>query len=358
VKSFMHLMHVDPGFNPSGLLTFRLSIPPSRNPGILFHKIQDRVRGLPGVEAIAATNSLPLIASRGNATRFNVPGSPLINPDSLPAAQIRAVSPDYFRAMRIPLRSGRAFTENDLTAPVVMINETMARRFWPGRDPVGLKFVTGPWGPTPTYSTIIGVAGDVKNFGLDSEASMDLYFPSLAPRYLVVKTAGDPASLAGAVRQEIQAVDADLPISDVHTMQDVLAQSARARRWTMALLAVFAGLALLLALVGIYGVMSWSVAQRTREIGVRMALGAHQRQVLRMVIRDGLKLSGIGMVLGIGGALALRRILATLVFDVSTADPLIYAAVAFVMLAASLLACWIPARRASRVDPLIALRWE
>jgi putative ABC transport system permease protein len=357
-KSFQRLMRVDPGFTPQGVLTLRISIPPSRTPVTLFHRMEERIGRLPGFESMAAANTLPLIANRANATRFTVPGSPLINPDALPTAQIRAVSPDYFRTMRIPLRSGRTFAERDLNDPVVIVNETMARRFWPGEDPVGRKFVTGPWGPNPTYSTIIGVAGDVKNFGLDSEPSMDLYFPSLTPSYLVVKSSGDPALLAGAVRREIRAIDPDVPVSDVRTMDDVLAQSARSRRWTMALLSVFAGLALLLALIGIYGVMSWLVSQRTREIGIRVALGAGRGQVVGMVIRYGLRLSAIGASIGIGGAFALRRVLSGLVFEVSTADPLIYGAVAMAMFAVALLACYIPARRAARVDPLIALRWE
>jgi len=221
-----------------------------------------------------------------------------------------------------------------------------------------MKFITGPWGPNPTWSTIIGVAGDVKNFGLDSEATMDLYFPSLSPQYLAVRTAGDPATLAAAVRREVAAADPDLPISDLRTMDEILAQSARARRWTMALLAVFAGLALVLLLVGIYGVMSWTVAQRTREIGIRMALGAGRGQVLGMVIRYGLKLSAVGLAIGAAGAFALRRVLAGMVFDVSLADPAIYLAVALLMLAVALVACYVPARRASRVDPLTALRWE
>lgn len=357
-KSFQRLMQVDPGFHSDGLLTLRISIPPSRKPLPLFRRMEERLRTLPGVESIAATNSLPLIANRANATRFSVPGSPLINPDALPTAQIHAVSPDYFRTMRIPLRSGRTFTEADLKDSVAIVNETLARRFWPGQDPVGLKLATGPLGPNPSYSTIIAVAGDVKNFGLDSEPSMDLYFPSFTPTYLVVKAAGDPLSLAEAVRREIHAIDSDLPISDLRSMDDVLAQSARSRRWTMAILAVFAGLALVLALVGIYGVMSWSVAQRTREIGIRMALGAKRGQVLGMVIRYGMKLSAVGLVIGIAGALALRQVMAGLVFEVSTADPMIYAAVALLMLIVALLACYVPARRAARVDPLVALRWE
>jgi putative ABC transport system permease protein len=358
LKSLERLMRVDPGFTPQGLLTLRMSIPPSRKAVELFHRIEARMRTLPGVESVAASNTLPLVANRALATRFTVPGSPLINPDALPTAQIRAVSPEYFSTMRIPMRVGRAFTERDLNDPVVIVNQTMARRFWPGEDPIGRKFVTGALGQNPNYLTIVGVAGDVKNFGLDSEASMDLYFPSLTPTYLVLKVAGDPAAVAAAVRREMQAIDANLPVSDVRTMEDIVSESARMRRWTMALLAVFAGLALLLALIGIYGLMSWLVAQRTREIGIRMALGAGRRQVLGMVVRYGMRLSAIGMAIGIGGALALRRVLSGLVFEVSTADPLIYIVVAFLMLSVALLACYVPARRASRVDPLVALRWE
>ncbi|HEY2017465.1 MAG TPA: ABC transporter permease [Bryobacteraceae bacterium] len=358
VKSFLRLMQVDPGFNPRGVLTLRLSIPPSRQAALLFHAIEQRVRTLPGVESISTANTLPLIANRAIVQRFNVPGSPLINPDALPAAQQRSVSPDYFRALGIPLRAGRDFTERDLKDQVVIVNETMARRFWPGENPVGRQFVTGPWGPNPTSSTIIGVVGDVKDFGLDSEQTMDLYFPSLLPQYLVVRTGGDAATLAAAVRREVQAVDAELPISDVSTMEEIVTKSASSRRWTMALLAVFAGLALILALVGVYGVMSWSVAQRTREIGVRMALGAGRGQVMGMMLRYGLKLSVAGLTIGMAGAMALRRVLAGLVFGVSPADPVIYCGVAVSMLAVALLACYLPARRASRVDPLIALRWE
>jgi predicted permease len=356
LKSFSRLMQVDPGFQSRGLLTMRLSVPASRDQAALFRRIEDRVLQLPGVEGFAGTNALPLTVGHGNGSRFNVPGSPLINPDALPSAELRTVSPDYFTVLKIPMVSGREFTNRDLTGDAVIINQAFARRFWPGRDPVGQKFITGPWGPQPTYSTIVGVVGDVKQFGLDSEPTFDLYLPFLFPASIIVKTSGDPASFIGAVRRAIQDVDPDLPVSEVRTMDQVLGESAKSRRWTMILLGSFAALALVLALVGIYGVMAWSVAQRTREIGVRMALGARTGQVLASVIGYGLKLSLIGIGIGLVGALALRRYLATLVFDVSTADPIVYGGVAMVMLTVAMLACWVPARRASRVDPLVALR--
>ena len=358
VKSFVRLMHVDPGFNPRGLLTMRLAFPKSRNPGVLFRRLEERVKQIPGVDQFASTNALPLNPNHGNAGRFNVPGSPLINPDSLPAAQLRSVSPDYFAAMRIPLRAGRLFDERDLNQPVVIINESMARQFWPGKNPVGEKFITGPWGPNPTWSTVIGVVADVKQFGLDSEPSLDEYFPALYPATIIIHTAGDPASLAAPVRAAIQAVDPEIPVSEIRTMDQVVAESAEARRWTMALLASFAALALALALVGIYGVMSWSVAQRTKEIGIRVALGASSREVIGEILASGIKLSVLGIAIGSICALAISRLLAGFVFDVSPFDPLIYAAVALLMFVVALAACYLPARRASRVDPLIALRWE
>ncbi|MGA3186620.1 MAG: ABC transporter permease [Bryobacteraceae bacterium] len=356
VKSFMRLMQVDPGFESRGLITMRIAYPPSRDPGALFHRLEESVKELPGVDLFASTSALPLTANHGNAGRFNVPGSPLINPEALPAAQLRFVSPGYFETMRIPIVAGRAFTAHDVDRPVVVINQTMARRFWPGRDPVGAKFISGPWGPHPTWATIIGISGDVKQFGLDSAPSFDLYSVGFVPLSLIVHVAGDPRSMTPAVRQAIQKADPDLAVSEVRTMDQVLAESAISRRWTVVLLAAFAALALILALVGVYGVMTWSVAQRTREIGIRVALGAGSGEVLAMIIGYGLKLCVLGLALGMAGAFALRRLLTNLVFDVSPADPLIYAGVAALMFLVALLACYIPARRASRVDPLVALR--
>src|SRR5579883_1426545 len=301
VRSFVQLMHAETGFDPGGLLTLRLSIPASRDPAALLHRLQGRIKPLPGVESVASINALPLIAKpASNGSRFRVPGSPALSPDELPIAQIRVASPDYFTAMRIPLRSGRVFTERDLNDPVAIINESFARKYWPGRNPVGEKFITGVWGPSPNYSTIIGVVGDVKDFGLDADSALCEYFPGMASNYLVVRSAA-AATLAGPVRQAIQQADPDLPVSEVRTMDEVLAVSMHSRRWTMGLLSAFAVLALLLALVGIYGVMSWAVTQRTREIGIRMALGATAGNVLSMVTGYGLGLCGAGMLGGIAG---------------------------------------------------------
>jgi predicted permease len=361
-RSFLHLMQVNPGFDPKGVLTVRILAPSSAKPEALFHRLQEKLLSLPSVQRIAVTNALPLIASRANTSRFNVPGSPFINPDALPGAQIRTASPDYFDALNISLKAGRAFTEKDLNQPVVIVNETMAKRFWPGRDVVGVKFINGPWGPNPTWATIIGVVADVKQFGLDSGPSFDVYYPNLAGQYLIVKTKGDGRALSGVVERTVErtihAVDPELAISDVRSMDEISSESARARRWTMGLLAAFAGLAFLLALVGIYGVMSWSVAQRTREVGIRMALGAQRSQVLTLVLGYGVKLALLGLGLGMAASFALRHFLATLVYDVSTGDPIVYASVPVAMFAVAVLACYLPARRASGVDPLISLRYE
>ena len=201
---------------------------------------QARLHSLPGVDSVAAANTLPLIASRAAALRFHVPGSPLINPDALPVAQQRSVTPDYFRALGIPLRSGRPFTDRDLNQPVVIVNAELARRFWPGQDAIGKKFVIGPWSATPNWATIVGVAADVKQFGLDSAPTMDLYFPALAPKYLIVRTIADPLPFTAAIQRELQSIDPPMALADVRTMDQLRTASAASRRPTAALLAAFA----------------------------------------------------------------------------------------------------------------------
>ncbi len=357
-RSFIRLMAVNPGFRPEGVVTARILAPPTRKPPELLQRMREKLMALPGVESVAEINALPLIADRALTSRFNVPGSPLIHPDALPAAQIRLASPNYFAAMGIAMRSGRAFTERDLGSDGVIVNETMARRFWPGRDPVGLRFITGPWSKQPAWSTIVGVAADVKQFGLDAEPSLDMYFPFVGAQFVVLKTRGAAGPLAATLERTLHGADADLAISDVRTMEQIVAESTRTRRLTMTLLASFAGLALVLALAGIYGVMSWWVAQRTREVGIRMALGAQQGEVVRMVLMRGMKLTAAGLALGIGASMLLRWAMAGLVYGVSASDPATYVAVTAAMLAVAAAACYLPARRACGVDPMVALREE
>ncbi len=357
-RGYAQLMRVNPGFRASGVLTVRLLASPSRPPESLFRRLEQELLPLPGVRAVAASNALPLIAERAHTSRFDVPGSPLINRDALPAAQIRLASPGYFDALEIPLLHGRVFTPADLNQPLVVINQTMAQRYWPGRNPVGVRFITGPWGLHPEWSTIIGVVADVKDFGLDSEPSLDIYHPSLSGQYLIIKTSGDPLALAGGVERTLHRLEPDIAISNIRTMNRIERDSALTRRWTMGLLVAFASLGLALALAGIYGVMSWSVAQRTREVGIRMALGARRGEILALVLRDGVKLTLAGLALGIPASLALRPILARLVYGAGAGDPLVYLGVISGLLAASLLACFLPARRASSVDPLVSLRHE
>ena len=200
------------------MLTLRLAAPPAAAPGPLFTRLHDRLRQLPGVQSVASANALPLVAPRSAAMRFNVPGSPLIRPDAFPAAQLRTVSPEYLAALGIPLRSGRWFTAQDLTQPVAVVNQTLAQRFWPGEDATGKRFVPGPPGSPPNFVTIIGVVGDVQQFGLDSESTLDIYFPSLASRYLIVRTASHPAALAPVLLRELSVLEPSVAINDLRTM--------------------------------------------------------------------------------------------------------------------------------------------
>jgi putative ABC transport system permease protein len=319
--------------------------------------LETRLKSLPGVNAVAATRALPLAAERSEAQRFVVPGSPLMRPDVFPVAQLHRVTPDYFRTLGIALR-GRTYNARDLDQPYVIVNETMARTFWPAEDAVGKRFIIGPWGPQPNWATIIGVAADVKQIGLDAERTNDFYFLWYGPRYLILQTASNPLALAPAVRREIQALDPSAPVSDFRTMDQVLSASTGPRRFSTLLLSIFAAVALALAVIGIYGIMSWSVAQRTQEIGIRMAVGADARGILNLILGRGLKLSAIGLAIGIAATLALTRLLSTQLFEISPHDPWVFTAVSALMLAITTAACYLPARRATKVDPIATLRAE
>jgi putative ABC transport system permease protein len=358
IRSFARLLHVDPGFRTANLLTLRFEpsgFPDSQTLRSFYERLETRLKSLPGVNAVAATRALPLAAERSEAQRFVVPGSPLMRPDVFPVAQLHRITPDYFRTLGITLH-GRTYNARDLDQPYVIVNETMARTFWPGEDAVGKRFIIGPWGPNPDWATIIGVAADVKELGLDSERTNDFYFLSYGPRYLILQTAFNPLALAPAVRREIQALDPSAPVSDFRTMEQVLAASTGPRRFSVLLLSIFAFVALALAVIGIYGIMSWSVAQRTQEIGIRMAVGADARGILKLILGRGLKLSAIGLVLGLTATMALTRLLSTQLFEISPHDPWVFTAVSALMLAVTTAACYLPARRATKVDPIATLR--
>jgi len=369
IKTFWKLRSVEPGFNPDHLVTLRVELPETRYEDVAS---QTRFRkqalagmnSLPGVQA-AMVSELPLSGDSLNHD-FLVEGRPPIAPGDEPSVETRSVLGDYFKVMQIPLRQGRDFGPPDFDerAPLVGIaNDALVHQYFPNEAPLG-KRVRWARDSQIHWITIVGVVGDVKHFGLDLPEEPALYSPytQINPwkRWMsfAARTQGDAASTAQALKQQIWKVDSQLPVTRVETMSEVAASSFAARRFNMSLLSVFAGLALVLAAIGIYGVMSNAVTQRTQEIGIRLALGARAIDVLRLIIRDGLTLVIIGVVLGLGGAFALTRLMTTLLFGVTPTDGLTIGAVSGVLIAVALLACFIPARRATKVDPLVALRYE
>jgi len=359
IRSFARLVQVNPGFRTANLLTVRFEPsffqPDSQKIEAFFERLETRLRSLPGVEAVTATNALPLTAERANVMRFIIPGSPLMRPDVFPVAQRHLITPDYFRTLGIALR-GRTYNAHDLDQPSVIISDTMARTFWPGEDAIGKRFILGPSMVNPNWATVIGVAADVKQSGLDSERTNDFYFLDYGPRFLILRTVSDPLLLSTAVRREIQALDPSAPVSEFRTMEQVLEASTSPRRFSTLLLSIFAAVALVLALIGIYGILSWSVAQRTQEIGIRMAVGADARGILKLILGRGLKLSAIGLTIGLAATFALTRFLSTQLFEISSHDPWVLTAVSALMLAVTTAACYLPAKRATKVDPITALR--
>jgi putative ABC transport system permease protein len=323
----------------------------------------ERVRALPGVRSAGVVSALPITG--GPSTEFVIAGRPAPRPGDEPGADIRVVDPEYFSTMGIPLLAGRAFTERDNAgaARVMLINETLARTFWPhsNENPIGQRITMKDWGP-PLTGEIVGIVGDVKTNGLDAAVGPMIYWPyyqfGQIFNVLVVRTEDDPLQMVSAVKSGIWSVDKNQPVSRIQTMDQILSDSVARRRLYVVLLGVFAGVALLLAATGIYGVVSYSVSQRTREIGIRVAMGAERVDVVRLVIAQAAKLALAGEVIGILVALALTRLMASLLFGVSAADPLTFASVAIALTAVALAACYVPARRATRVDPMVALRYE
>jgi putative ABC transport system permease protein len=368
LKSLYHLIQVRPGFEPARLLTMEMDLRTdqySKDPAILnfWQQILDRVRIIPGVESAAVGTVVPLTGSHRRSD-VTIEGLPTPGPGEFPHPDNHIISSAFTTTMGIPVLRGRTFSDSDNeTAPdVALVNATMARRFWANGDPIGKRILRGHPGKDEKWITIVGVVADTKLYGLDNPARLEVYYPyRQQPRSdmnLVVRSAVDPASLTSAIRAAVAAIDKDQPIFEVHTMQQLVDDSISTRRLTLVLLGIFSALALILAAIGIYGVMAYSVALRTQEIGIRVALGAQQQDVLRLILGQGARIAFFGVAIGLAAAAALARLLSSLLFSVSANDPLTFAAVAALLVAVALLACYIPARRALRVDPIIALRYE
>jgi putative ABC transport system permease protein len=371
IRSFIRLAGVDPGFDASHLLSFKVSLPSSKystDPARLafFEQLLARISRLPGVRS-ASTNSYPPFSGLGPATAVHILSKPEQSLMNLPTATVCVVGQDYFRTMEIPLRAGRTFSEEELAQDrhVVIVNQALADKLLSGENPLGQKaviFMHSLVEAQETPSEIIGVVGDVRQMGLDTPAEPAVYWPHPELVYssmtVVVRTAGDPLSLVSAVRSELQQMDRELPLAGVTTMEQVMSESLARSRFTMLLLGIFAALALVLASIGIYGVIAYSVAQRTQEFGIRMALGADRRAVLRLVLGEGTFLTLCGIGIGIVAAFTVTRLMATLLYGISATDPLTFFMVALLLAVVALIACYIPARRATRVDPIVALRYE
>ncbi len=375
LRSFWHVMEVRPGFNPSHVVTAQIWIPVPNNPdtdpyrptdkrAAFLMEILRRVSALPGVEAaaIGGTNSLPLSSGR-NGFPFTIAGRPT-DSERAPIAEFASITPDYLQVLQVPLLAGRNFAESDTdkSQKVVVIDRTLQRRYWPDEDPLGKQVSFGGRpGQDPSF-TIVGVVGDIKSDGFDAPSAPHIYLPvRQSPGYASVvflRSAGNPEALGESIRHEVQSIDPNIPVFSVRTMDQVIARSMAERRFALQLLGIFAGVALLLAAIGIYGVMAYSFSQRTHEIGIRIALGAQRLDILRMAVGEGMQLVVVGLAIGLIGAAALARFVRTMLFDVSPVDPITFAAISLTLAGVALLACYVPAQRATRVDPLVALRDE
>ena len=370
LRSFARLLEVNPGFTTENLLTMQIGLPnqsyqePQKRAAFM-QQLEANLRGAPEVTSVGFVTRLPLMSTLNNITSYLTIEGREVPAGERPEIDFRRASTGYFETMGIPLLSGRLVTEQDVTnnSRLVLINEAMAKRFWPGEDPVGKRISTiVSSGQQVPWQTIAGVVGNVRHLGLDVEPRPEIYYhtntqPPFGP-VVVIRTTSDPKRLISIARAKVRELDRDVPISNVNTMEQLVAQSVAQRRFGMFLLGVFALLALLLAAIGIYGVVSYSVTQRTQEIGVRMALGANATDVLKMVLKNGMSLAAIGVVLGLAGAFGLTRLMSKLLFEVAPTDVTTFALVSVGLIAVALLACYLPARRAMKVDPLEALRYE
>jgi putative ABC transport system permease protein len=367
VRSFMRVLDVSPGFEPTNLVTMNVSANGPRYAEdaavrAFYDDVLQRVAALPGVEAAGVVNNLPL-GGNGDMYGFHVEEKPLANPEEAPSAERYVVSPGYIRAMQIPLLAGREFTEQDgPKAPfVLLISESTARNIWPNENPIGKRVRMG--GPDGPLRIVVGITGNVSHAALDTPPpDLQAYVPEAqwtsSDMQLVVRTPTDPKALVEALRTEIGAVDKDLPIYGIATMSQLVSTSVGQRRFTLILLSLMAALAATLAALGIFSVMSYSVTQRTQEIGIRMALGAKSSDVLKLVVGQGVLLALIGVTVGLGAAAALTQVMSSLLYGVGAHDLPTFAVIAVLLMLVAALACYIPARRATKVDPMVALRYE
>ena len=361
VKSFSRLLEVNPGFDAKHLLVFSVGLPSTSTPqqqDAFYRQVVERLKSLPGVQAVGAVSRLPL-AGGNSARSFTIPGS--ARKDYM--ADIRVSTPDYFRAMGIPLLQGRTLTESDVAGSLnaAVVNEAFAQNYFPGQDSIGRSIAD--FGPTSDKVQIVGVVGNVRHVGLESSPRPEVYLPfgqaHWPSSFIAVRTTlSDPIALTVAAQNAVWSIDKNVPLANVRTMEDVIASSVLRRRFTLLLLLIFAGMAVLLAAIGLYGVMSYSVSQRRHEIGIRMALGAQRGDVLRLMVGGGMRLAGAGLLLGIMASFGLTRLINRLLFGISATDPMTFIVVSLGLSGVALLANYLPARRAAKVDPMVALRYE
>jgi putative ABC transport system permease protein len=362
IESFLRLQTVNPGFDAHQVLTMRLTLPPAKYPddgrkARFFRDVIGRIENLPGVTSATAALSMP------HAVNVYAPvlaeGQPIVLLGQRPLAQWNSVTPGYFKTVGIPLLHGRDINwADDEHAPrVVIVSDSMARRFWPGRNPLGQHLA---YGRDQLPGEVVGIVGDVKNEGLEADSVMVFYTPypqrTWTGMTIAIRAAGDPHLLARTAHAQVLALDRDQPVTNIETLEESLASTLERRRQTMYLLAAFAAIALLLAVVGLYGVMAYSVAQRTTEIGIRQAIGAQRGDILRLVLGQGLRLGLAGIGIGVLAAMALTRLISGMLYRVSATDPLTFAGISILFLGVALAASYVPAYRATRVDPLEALR--
>jgi predicted permease len=366
IRSYQRILDANPGFNPRNLLSLRLSLPASKyaTPDSItsfYQRVGERIKGLPGVESVGTTYSLPMSSVAFAWEPISIEGYVPKTADDSIISNVRIVSPGYFRTMGIRLLEGRYFDEHDRKGGMetVIVDEALAQRFWPNEDPLGKRLQGGKAGP---WRTVVGVISDAKEYSLEKEPPITVYYPfdqvTARSMYLLVRTASDPAQMTPAIIEEIQASDPEMPAFDLSTMEQRLHDSLARRRFSMLLLGVFAVTALVLAAIGIYGVISYSVTQRTHEIGIRMALGAQPGNILNLVIRQALILVSFGTAIGLTGAFALTRVMSSLLYGVSATDRLTFVVTPLLLGGIALLASYIPARRAAKVNPMVALRYE